>query len=120
MTIISGVGSPASVGPTSGGKLYAWNTLDAVTGIEVAPANQNRRSVTFHNPGTNDVIVYPQYKVNSGSDETNAVTTSALGGGFRIYGNGGEKTFTGEIQGAWYAIAITGTGNPLTVMDSNT
>lgn len=119
MTTFTGVGSPGSVGPTSGGKLYAYNTLDGVTPVAVAPANPSRQSVTFHNPGTNDVIVFPQYKVNTGTNVSNAVTTSALGGGFRVYGNGGEKTFTGECQGEWLAIAVTGTGNPLTVMDSN-
>lgn len=119
MAIISGVGSSRSVGPTSGGKVYAINTLDAVTPVLVAVANQNRTEINFHNPGTVDVIVFPQYKQNTGSDVSNSVTVAAPGGGYRIYGNGGDRTISGECQGAWYALAVSGTGNPLTVTDSN-
>lgn len=119
--IVSGPGGPLAIGPTSGGKLYAYNALDAVTGQQVAPANQYRQQITFHNPGAVDIIVYPQYKVNSGSNANNAVTVAAPGGGFRVYANGGEKSFSGgEIQGAWYALAASGSTGTLSVLDSNT
>ena len=44
--IISGVGSPGSVGPTSGGKVYAFNNI-ATTPIVVAPASAARTKFIF-------------------------------------------------------------------------
>jgi len=119
MAIISGVGSSPSVGPTSGGKVYAFNALDAVTPVQVAPANPNRRKITFHNPGSVDVLIFPQYQQTTGSNTPLNVTTSARGGSFLLYANGADRTIEGECQGAWFALAVSATGNPLTVMDSN-
>ena len=118
MSIISGVGSPATAGPASGGKVYAYNDLSTTPEV-VAPANVDRRSITFHNPGTIDVFVAPQYVVNSGTNVVLTPTTSALGGCFRVYANGGALTLTGECQGQWQAFSASASGNPLTVMDSN-
>lgn len=123
MTVITsrGPGGSGAMGPTSGGKLYAYNTLGAVTPVVVAPANPDRQRLTFHNPGTVDVFVYPAYKLNTGSNVANAPTVAAPGGSFRIYGNGGSLTLEGgEIGQAWSALAASGTTEPLTVLDSNT
>ena len=123
-TLFAVVGSPGSVGPTSGGKVYAFNNV-GTTALVVAPANPSRASITFDNPGTVDVIVAPSnvQALNSVagniSTQALALTTSALGGGIRVYGNGGSRTFTGECQGQWQALAISGVNNPLTVTDSN-
>lgn len=121
---IAGVGSPGSVGPTSGGKIYAYNNLGTSPQV-VAQANQSRQSITFHNPGTVDIVVFPS-KVQglntapaSPTDQTLTPTTLALGGGFRVYGNGGQLTISGECQGAWQALAISDSNNPLTVMETN-
>ncbi len=119
MTLLRGVGSSGSVGPTSGGKVYAFNTLDAVTPVAVAPANPNRTKINFHNPGTVDVIVYAQYVQTSGSNAANPATVAAKGGSWLIYANGGERTIEGECQGAFYALAVSASGNSLTVTDSN-
>lgn len=118
MSIISGVGAPGSVGPTSGGKVYAYNNLTTTPGV-VAAANPARISITFHNPGTVDIFVGPSLVQTTGSNVALAPTTSALGGCFRIYANGGDRTITGECQGAWQAFAASGSGNPLTVIDTN-
>lgn len=125
-TLFAGVGSPGSVGPTSGGKVYAYNNL-TTTSQTVAPANPARTSITFDNPGTVDIIVAPAQvqALNTsptappGTNQALTLTTAALGGGYRIYGNGGSRTIAGECQGAWQALAISGTNNPLTVTDSN-
>lgn len=109
----------APVGPTSGGKWYAYNNLTTTPEV-VAPPNQFRISITFHNPGTVDIMVAPQYVVNGGSNTTLNPTISALGGCYRVYGNGGSLTLTGECQGQWQAFSISASGNPLTVIDSNT
>ena len=125
MSIFAGVGASSSVGPTSGGKIYAYNNL-GTTAMVVAQANQNRQSITFHNPGTVDVVVFPSYVQGVTTAPTTPAnvalspTTSALGGGFRIYANGGQLTISGECQGAWQALAVSSSNNPFTVMESNT
>lgn len=113
-----GVGSPGSISFGSGGLLYAYNTLDAVTPVAVAPANAARQRITFHNPGDVDVIVYPAYKLNTGSNVANFPTVAAKGGSFLIYANGGSLTLEGgNLAYAWYALAASASGKPLTVLD---
>lgn len=118
------------VGPTSGGKIYAYNNLNT-TAQPVAPQNTNRRTITFHNPGSVNVIVFPALvqALNAVPTSTNgqpnisnvtlSPTTTTLGGGFLVYANGGQITFTGECSGAWQALAATGSNNALTVSDNN-
>jgi hypothetical protein len=122
------------IGPTSGGKVYAFNNLGTSPQV-VAPQNTNRTQITFDNPGSVDIIVFPSQvqalnpswtsasSLNGGGTSITNValtpTTALLGGGYRIYGNGGTRTFSGECQGAWQALAISSTNNPLTVTDSN-
>ncbi len=120
--IATGPGSPLAFSSASGGKIYAFNTINVTTQTLVAPANPSRQKVMFHNPGTNDVLIIPQFVQTTGSDVPNTVTTASLGGAFRVYGNGGVLVIEGECQKAWYALAVLGAGasNPLTVMDSNT
>ena len=108
----------APVGPTSGGKVYAYNNLSTTPEV-VAPANQFRTQLTFHNPGTVDVFIAPMVQVNNGSQVPLVPTTSALGGCFRVYANGGQLTIRGECSGQWQAFSASASGNPLTVMDSN-
>lgn len=117
--ISTGPGSPLVVSGGSGGKVYGWNTLDAVTPVIVAPANTQRQSIVFHNPGIVDVIVFPSLIQTTGSSVANGATVAARGGSFLVYANGGALTVTGECQGAWSALAASASGNPLTVMDSN-
>lgn len=119
MPLLRGVGSSGSVGPTSGGKVYAFNTLDAVTPVAIAPANPSRVRIGFHNPGTVDVIVYPQYVQTSGQNAANPATVAAKGGSYLVYANGGERWVEGECQGAWYALAVSAANNAITVTDSN-
>ena len=120
MSIVSGVGASPSVGPTSGGKVYAINNLS--TGAEqVIGANQSRVSVTFYNPGTVDAFVGPVNVINSSGQNTPLSPSypSALGGTFRVLAGGGFVTLNGECQGAYQGLSVSGTGNPLTVIDSN-
>ena len=119
--IQTGPGSPLTIAGGSGGKVYKYNAIDT-TPQGVLPANTARQSIVFHNPGTIDIFICP----TSGYADVNAVsrtsftpTTSALGGCFRVYGNGGSLTITGECQLAWQAFSASGSGNPLTVMESN-
>ena len=54
LLLASGGGSYA-VGPTSGGKVYAFNNL-TTSPIQVAPANPNRTGINFYNPGAVNVL----------------------------------------------------------------
>jgi hypothetical protein len=117
-------------GPTSGGKIYAYNNLTTVPQV-VAPQNVNRGSITFHNPGANAVYVGPSVvqALNTAptslngqpvmSNVTLTPTTLSLGGCFLVFSSGGQITLTGECSGQMQAFASTGSGNPLTVIESN-
>lgn len=122
MGIIStGPGSPLAFSAASGGKVYDYYTIAEASVITVAPANPSRQKITFHNPGISDIFIAPIYVQGSGTDTVLVPSNTALGGCFRLYGNGGTLVIDGECQGAWQAFSVTGSGsaNPLTVMDSN-
>lgn len=129
MGIIStGPGSPLAFSSASGGKVYGYNNINETTARVVANANTGRQSITFHNPSTNDIFIAPSNVQNVlGTASTNpsnvalVPTNAALGGCWRVYGNGGTLVITGECQGAWQALSVTGSGttNALTVMESN-
>lgn len=126
MGIIStGPGSPLAFSSASGGKVYGYNNISTTPAI-VALANTSRQKITFHNPGTNDIFIGPLLVNNTvGSTPTSGAavafvpTTTNYGGCFRVYANGGTLSIEGECQGAWQALATTGSTNQLTVMDSN-
>jgi hypothetical protein len=116
---MTGASYQTPIGPTNGGKVYAYNALTTAP-VQVAPASPSRVTITFHNPGTVDIFVAPMFTQTTGSNAALAPTNAALGGTFRVYANGGDRTITGECNGAWQAFAASGTTNPLTVVDSNT
>lgn len=112
----SGPGSTLAFSSASGGKVRGYNNIGNVTPVAVLPANPSRQSLTFHNPGAVDVIVYPT------TDATGAVlapTVAAPGGAFRVFANGGSLTVSGECQQAWSALSVSGANNALTAMESN-
>ena len=119
--ISTGPGSPLAFASASGGKVYAYNNVSESSSSQVAPANSQRISIMFHNPGTSDIFIFPANVINSGTNVALNASNAALGGCFRVYGNGGTLAVTGECQGVWKAFAVTGAGttNPLTVMDTN-
>jgi hypothetical protein len=99
------------------------SAFNAITNT-VAPlvgANPSRSKITFHNPGTIDIVVFPTTVLQGlagGGSVALAPTTAALGGGFRIFANGGQIQLTGNAaKQAWQALSVTGSGNPLTVME---
>jgi len=129
MSIVGGVGGPQTFSSASGGKVYGYNNINETTATVVAQANPSRQRITFHNPGPNDIFIGPSYIQNvlgtaptTPSNVALTPTNAALGGMRRVFGNGGTLDISGECQGAWQALAVTGAGttNPLTVMDSNT
>ncbi|SRR6266403_3698800 len=128
MTVLGGVGASLVFSSASGGKIYGYNNIAEAAPRVVAQPNPSRQSITFHNPGASDIFIAPVNTQNAlGTAPTtpsNAPLTpsnAALGGCFRVYGNGGALVIAGECQGGWQALAVTGAGatNPLTVMESN-
>lgn len=125
LTLAGGVSVYSSA---SGGKVYGYNNISEAAPRIVAPANPSRQRIRFHNPGASDVFIAPQYVQNvlgtvptQPSNVALTPSNAALGGAIRVYGNGGTLDITGECQGAWQALAVTGAGttNALTVIDSN-
>jgi hypothetical protein len=127
-TIVGGTGAPLSFSSASGGKVYGYNNINETTATVVAKPNSARQRIRFHNPAANDIFVGPvnvQNVLGTAPTQPSNVplvpTNAALGGMFRVFGNGGTLDITGECQGGWQALAVTGAGttNQLTVMDSN-
>src|SRR3974390_1731814 len=114
--IQTGPGSPLAFSSASGGKIRAFNNISAGPPTLVLPANPSRQSLTFHNPGTIDVFVYPAADATGVPLNPN---NNSLGGCFRVYANGATTMITGECQQAWYAFSVTGNLNPFTTMESN-
>jgi hypothetical protein len=102
--------------------ITAFNTI-STTVQNVAALNATRSKLTFHNPGSVDIVVFPLTAYAGlpqpgGSSSALAPTTAALGGGFRIFANGGEKVLSGQAaKQAWQALSISASNNPLTVME---
>ncbi len=128
MTVLGGVGASLVFSSASGGKIYGYNNIAEAAPRVVAQPNPSRQSITFHNPGASDIFIAPVNTQNvlgtAPTTPSNAPLTpsnAALGGCFRVYGNGGALVISGECQGGWQALAVTGAGatNPLTVMESN-
>jgi|SRR5271165_4807030 len=117
--ITTSVGSPRTVSAASGSRVYAFNNINT-TPQQIVGINSQRQRITVHNPGTIDIFVAPATVIVSSSDSALAPTTAALGGCFLVFANGGTLVLQGECQKAWQAFSRTGSGNPLTVMDSNT
>lgn len=101
--------------PNVNGNVLASNAVTNAGNTQVIAADPQRRSITFHNPNSaNSLLVSPTQDANG-----NALNPSfaAPGGGYLIY-PGGFLPLTGDIQGAWQAIASAGTTNGMTVSSS--
>lgn len=119
MTVLSIVGGSGTFSTASGGKIYAFNNISNVGNLTVAFANPSRQKITFHNPSDVDILISPVASFNGTLYTTLTPTNVAKGGGFTVFGNGGTLVIDGECQQAWQALAASGTGKALTVMDSN-
>ena len=121
MSIFAIPGGPQAFSKASGGKVYSYNAVNT-TPAQVAPANPSRMRITFHNPGDVDIFIAPLTAYTAFGGATPATltpSTSALGGCWRVFSNGGVLEIAGECQGGWQAFAASGSTKPLTVMDSN-
>jgi hypothetical protein len=101
--------------PNVNGNVLGVNNVGNVSNIQVIGQDPGRKQLVFHNPNaTNNLLVSPT------QDATGATlnpTFSSPGGGYLIF-PGGFLTLTGDVQGAWQAIASTGVVNGITVASS--
>lgn len=118
MPVFGGVGASQTVSIANGGRVNFLNQVSTTPGFccGVVPA---RAKLTFHNPGTVDCFVAPQFTQNNGFNVLLVPSINALGGCFLVFANGGTLIIEGECQGAWQVFAREGTTNPFTVMESN-
>ena len=114
MPVFGGVGGAQAFGPASGGKVTPLNNV-GTSFAQVIGANPSRLSIGFHNPGTITLYVGP---LVTASGSANSPSSGSLGGAF-ILPPGTTQVFTGECQTAWGAFAVSGTTNPLSVVESN-
>lgn len=115
----SNPGGSGTVFTASGGKIYAYNTITSANNVTVVAANPQRRKITFHNPSDVDILISPTQSFSGSAFSTLTPTNAAKGGGFTVFGSGGTLVIEGECQQAWQALAASGAGKALTVMDSN-
>lgn len=102
--------------PVVGGNSLGFNNLSTTPAQVVAP-DQQRKSITFHNPNQNSSVVIAVYLILDANGNPVAVSPASPGGSWTIV-PGGLFTFTGDIQGAWGAFSYTGSGNGLTLLSS--
>lgn len=114
-TIFANVGSPGTVASASGGKVTGLNNV-GTTANQVIGGNPQRVSITFFNPGTQNIFVAPTV---SATGAPLGPSLAFPGGCFVIAALTGI-TFTGECQVPWLAFAASGAANSLTIMESNT
>lgn len=125
MGIFSGVGSPASVGATSGGSIYGYGGITAGLSFTVALANPQRRKITFHNVGGNngtDLYIYQTTLQTTGHDVPYDPANDGLPGSFTLP-IGGTWVFEGECQKAWGVYCANTDESAIgriTIVDSNT
>jgi len=98
--------------------ITALNNI-STSATQVIGINPARQQIIFHNPGTVDIVVFPTLVLNSsGTNTVLSPTTGALGGGFRVFGNGGMIAIGAPAaQQAWQALSVSGSGNPLTIAE---
>jgi hypothetical protein len=103
--------------------VLANSTITAVNNLGTSPvsvigANAARQQITFHNPGSVDIFVFPTTVLSGGASATLTPSLGSLGGGFRIFANGGDRTISAPAAcQAWQAIAASSSNNPLTIME---
>lgn len=119
--------------PRAQSLVTAINTLSTTPQLVIG-SNSTRTGITFHNPGSVTLVVFPLrvlvYGVigampppfggdinRQGQNQRLTPTINQLGGGFLMCP--AATLFIGEptCQQAWQALAMGGLNNPLTIME---
>jgi hypothetical protein len=103
----------------------AFNNI-STTPQQVATPNGARSRITFSVAGGVDVVIFPLTAfIGLPTPQNNqsaplSPTTVLLGGGFRVFAGGGDVVREGQAAKQGYqALSVTGSGNPLTVMEES-
>jgi hypothetical protein len=103
--------------PNVGGATTAVNNISTV-GAQVIAADPQRKSITFANPnivGNINLLVFQMVDANGNS--LAGITFTTPGGGWPVL-PGAIVTFSGDVQGAWGAVAQANANNGLSVISS--
>ena len=100
-----------SVNPVS---FYGFNGISSAptTVVQVSSGSVFPTEISFHNPSLLDILVYPS---EDGNGLPLTPISTARGGAFLVYSNGGTVVIDGGSTVAWAAIS-TGTTGSLTVI----
>lgn len=93
---------------------YGFNGLSSAPTTVVAGSTGSTypANLSFHNPSTLDVLVYPSV---DGSGASLTPISTSPGGAILVYSNGGTATIDGGSTMAWFAIS-TGSAGAITVI----
>jgi hypothetical protein len=106
------VGSPGTASISANGGLSS--AIVGVSGAQVVAANPARQRITFSNPGTTNMFVYPLLNATGGA---NSPSSGNPAGSFQLF-PGNQIVIAGECQGAWGAFGASAT-NYLSILESN-
>jgi hypothetical protein len=97
------------------GKITPVNNV-GTGGAQVIGINGRRSGLRFHNPG---IVTLYAYSLNT----VPAPSLASLGGAYIIFPQnditiyGGNVGTIHDVNGAWGAFSVTGSTNPLTIME---
>lgn len=97
-----------------GGSVIAVNTV-ATVGSVVVSSNPNRINITFHNPGSINIYVWPIKDINGNLN----IPSFANPGGAFVVMPGAFLTLIDSSNSAWAALSSGGSTNPLTILDQS-
>jgi hypothetical protein len=100
----------------SPGATVAFANLGTAS-TQVIGADSSRKEITFSNPnvdGNVNLAVCQAFDLSGNALTAGFSATGANAGNFAIL-PGGERRFTGNVQGAWNSAAKSGTTNNLTM-----
>lgn len=102
--------------PNVDGATTISNTV-GTTGAQVIALDTSRNSITFANPNLTGQVSLLVYQMKDATGAALAPTFAAPGGGWPLL-PGAILTFTGDVQGAWGAVAQSGAANGVSVLSS--
>lgn len=102
--------------PNVGGTTTAVNNVSGTPAQAIA-ADPARKSITFGNPNTVGQVTLLVFQMQNAAGGALAPTFAAPGGGWPL-APGAILTFEGDVQGAWGAVAQSGTTNGLSIISS--
>lgn len=102
--------------PNVGGITLAANNI-GTAGAQVIGTDPQRKSISFGNPNVTGAVALLVFQMLDANGNALSPTFASPGGGWPVL-PGGILKFTGDVQGAWGAVAASGGANGISVMSS--